>query len=408
MASNTVTTTLEECGSTCLSPSPVSVQVIRNIKQIEALRAAWTSWRGHRDADIDVYQTILALRPDAAKPHVILIERDGRPDAILVGEESTTTLSKRVAYWTMPLSRVRVLSFVYGGFLGNQSEENAKLVIKEIERSLRQGEADVATLSYIREDTPLHAFGTRDRSLLMRDPFPVTQSHWMMDMPDTPDGIFAGISREHRRKLKAEAKKFATAFPDLNIGRFHGSERVDELLREAERVAATTYQRGLGVGFSDSRAIRELLRLEAKKGWLRGYVLYAGNRPCAFWIGCIYNGVFLSEYLGHDPSYAKYSSGTYLLMCATEYLWREGVSAIDFSIGEAFYKQRFGNRHWNESTIYLYAPTWAGMRVKALRTMAVMINSAGKALLKRGNLRGRLKKFWRQRVTSRMSAAAAE
>ncbi len=337
------------------------IRIIRTPEKVEEIRPAWSTWRGHRDADIDVYQTLLGFRSDAATPHVILVERDGHPDAILVGTASTTTLSKRIAYLTMPVPRVRV-----------------------------------------------HRVATHVRSVLMRDHVRTRHSHWLMTLPDHAEAIYAGLSSEHRWKLRRDAKRFRAAFADLKITRFDCPERLEALIRDTEQVAATTYQRGLGVGFSDSRPIRELLRLEAKKGWLRGYLLYVGDRPCAFWIGCVYDGVFLSEYLGHDPSYAKHSPGNYLLTHVMEDLWHEGVRAIDFSIGEAPYKQRFGNRHWNESTVYLYAPTWTGMRLKALHTIAALINSVGKSLLERMKLAGRVKKFWRQRVTHQTSRTAVQ
>lgn len=387
------------------------IRVIRTLEGMEEIRLAWTAWRGHRDADIDFCKTLLGCWSESTRPHVVLIELNGQPDAMLVGSASTTTLSERIAYMKLPVSRVRVLNFVYGGFLGNQSENNSKLIIKEIEQSLQRGDADVAILSYVRENTLLHQFATRIRSVLMRDHFSTSQSHWIMDLPKAADDIYAAISLEHRASQKEETRKFRkfrAAFPDLQVVRFQGTDRLEELLREAERVAATTYQRALGVGFSDTRPIRDLLTLEAKKGWLRGHVLYAGGRPCAFEIGCLYNDVFLGEYLGHDPAFAKYAPGTYLLVQVIEGLWREKATAIDWGIGEALYKQRFGNRHWQERTIYLYAPTLKGMQAKALRTIAAVIDSSGKAMLKRLKLTNHVKKLWRQRVTQDKSRTSMQ
>ena len=378
------------------------IRVIRTVEGMEEIRHAWMAWKGHRDADIDVCETLLRCSPEE-KPYIILVERNGQPDAILIGRLSTTTLTERIAYMTFPTSRVRVLSFVYGGFLGNQSEENSKLIVNALEKSLRRREADVAILNYVREDGSLYQLATHVRSALMRGRVPASQLHWMLDVPESADEIFAEISREHRRKLRAEAKKFRTAFPDLEIVRFPGGDRLEELITAAEQVAATTYQRALGAGFSDTRVIRELITLEAMRGWLRGYVLYVGSRPCAFWIGCAYNRVFLSEYLAHDPAYAKYSPGTFLLMQIIEEICRDDVIAIDFGIGDALYKRRFSNRHWVENTVYLYGPTWTGMRVKALRTMAVFIETTGKSLLGT-KLSGRIKKLWR----SRLAAAASQ
>jgi hypothetical protein len=359
-----------------------------------------------------VYKTLLLCRQDAAEPHIIVVERDGKPDAALIGVAATTTVTERIGYWSTCVSRVRVLTFLYEGFLGNQSEENNKSIMREIEHSLQHGDADVAILSCLRQDSHLYQLATHVRSPVMRDHFPVSHKHWMIDIPQTPpEGIYAALSREHRASQREEirkSKKLKAAFPDLEMLRFKGTDALEKLLSDAEQVAATTYQRGLGVGFSDTRPIRDLLRLEAEKGWLRGHVLYAGGRPCAFEIGCLYNGVFLGEYLGHDPAFAKYAPGIYILTQVIEGLEHEKVTAIDWGIGDAPYKRRFGNKCWSESTVYLYAPTWAGMRAKAVRTAAMLINSAGKSVLERAKLAGTVKKFWRKRATRDSSRSSSE
>jgi hypothetical protein len=237
----------------------------------------------------------------------------------------------------------------------------------------------------------------------MRGLTTASQPHWMMDITKNQDGIFATISGDHRRKLRAEAKKFRAAYPDLQVVRFQGLKRFEELMKDAELVATTTYQRALGAGFSDSSPIRELLALEGTKGWLRAYLLYLGGRPGAFWIGCVYNGVFLSEYLAHDPAHAKFSPGTFLLMQAMEEFPDDNISGIDFGIGEALYKQRFSNNHWKENTICFYAPTWTGLRVKAIRSVAALVDSTAKNLLGT-KLSGRIKKMWRNRLNRKNSS----
>ncbi len=376
------------------------VRIITTVEEMEAIRPVWSLWKGHRDADIDLNLTILRCSA-STRPHVIVVERNGIPDTILVGRATTTTLRHRIGYLSIPVSGVRVLDFVYGGLLGDQSDENTRLIVNEIRRSLCGGEADVAVLSYVNTDLALFQMAAHVDSALMRDNFRVTQIHCMMLVPKTPDEVFAALSREARKHIRADAKKFRTAFPDLRIARLEGPDRLEELIRDAEQVTAKTYQRGLGVGFSDAPIIREMLGLEARKGWLRGYVLYLGDQPCAYWIGSIYNGAFLSEYLAHDPAYGKYSPGTFLLMHGIEELCREGVAAIDFGIGDALYKRRFGSKQWNESTVCLYAPRWTGMRVKALGTAALLVDRTIKALLEKTNLAGRIKKLWRQHAAHR-------
>ena len=376
------------------------VRVIRTLNEVEELRAVWIAWRGHRDADIDVYRTVLRHASDAAEPFIFVVERAGRPDAILIGNRSLRTLRKKIAYVTMRVPRVRVLSFQYSGLLGNNSEENSELLIRGVLASLRDKQVDVAILGYIRHDSPLYTFARQLPPAVMRgNRFADLQTHCFMHLPGSVDAVFSGLSGDHRKKLRAEAKKFEAEFPGkLAIRRFDGLDQVPGLMRDAEQVAATTYQRALGVGFSNSDLIRDLLTLEADKGWLRGYILYIGDRPCAFWIGNVYNNVFLSDFLGHDPAYAKYSPGNYLLTYVIKELCGDGVAAVDFGIGDALYKQRFGRTTWQESEIFLYATTSKGLQAKALHMGAGYVSIIGKRVLGT-DLTARLKRLWRKHLT---------
>ena len=86
----------------------------------------------------------------------------------------------------------------------------------------------------------------------------------------------------------------------------------------ADQITGKSYQRGLGVGFVNDPQARERLRLKATKGWLRAYVLYLADCPCAFWMGDINRGIFGSDYLAFDPAFAKYSPGMYLILQVIE------------------------------------------------------------------------------------------
>jgi CelD/BcsL family acetyltransferase involved in cellulose biosynthesis len=144
--------------------------------------------------------------------------------------------------------------------------------------------------------------------------------------------------------------------------------------------------------------MRQRLQLEAEKGWLRTYILYAANLPCAFWMGTVYRGKFYSDCLGYDPSYEKYSPGTFLLNAMIEDSCRDGIEQVDFGLGDARYKQRFGNCSWQEVTAYIYGPSWRGLRVNALRTPAAFLDRLTKQALDRTNLLPKIKKLWRNRL----------
>ena len=41
------------------------------------------------------------------------------------------------------------------------------------------------------------------------------------------------------------------------------------------------------------------------------YLLTLNDEPSAFWIGCVYNGNFSSDYLAFDPKFSEHSPGRF-------------------------------------------------------------------------------------------------
>lgn len=179
------------------------------------------------------------------------------------------------------------------------------------------------------------------------------------------------------------------------------------MITDVEPVARTSYQRGLGVGFIDSPATREQLRLKAEKGWLRAYVLYVADRPCAFWIGDINQATFGSDYTAYDAKLEMYSPGMCLILKIIEGFCdgnREGVTEVDFGTGFAQWKEVLSNRKWEEENVHIFAPTAKGISLNLVRSFIAGVDQAVKKLLASANLLQVIKKRWRARV--RLSAAA--
>jgi CelD/BcsL family acetyltransferase involved in cellulose biosynthesis len=70
----------------------------------------------------------------------------------------------------------------------------------------------------------------------------------------------------------------------------------------------------------------------------------AGDIPCAFVVGYQYAGVYHYAELGFDEAFAEYSPGTVLLYLLLEALHqRQRPELLNFGVGDASYKLRFGN-----------------------------------------------------------------
>lgn len=187
---------------------------------------------------------------------------------------------------------------------------------------------------------------------------------------------------------------------EVRIECFSTPAEIETLATVVEQVARNSYQRGLGVGFVNTEQERRRLGLLASKGGLRGYVIYIGGAPAAFWIGDINEGVFGSDCLGFDPAFGKYSPGMYLMMKVIEGFCtgEEGVTEIDFATGHADYKEALSNRVWRETDVYIFSTSLRGVALNLLKTSAVGADQAMKWILERTGLLKGIKKRWRQRL----------
>ncbi|MGB7149483.1 MAG: GNAT family N-acetyltransferase, partial [Terriglobales bacterium] len=93
-----------------------------------------------------------------------------------------------------------------------------------------------------------------------------------------------------------------------------------------------------------------------------------------------------------------FSPGTFLMTKILEQFCAEGVEEVDFGLGDAPYKQRFGNCWWEEASIDIFAPTLKGLRINALRTPAIFTEQVVKKTLEKTQILPRIKRLWRNRA----------
>jgi hypothetical protein len=381
-----------------LNSDGLRICIFRNVAELEGLRESWKSWPGNRDSEIDSFVQFIDSNKETIRPHVLAVYRDGRPDAILAGRLDHSRIICRLGYLHVK-PRARILCFVYGAFRGNQSNENCEIVLDSILRSLSEGEADVAYMNFMKEDSKLCELAKKRPGLLSRDYLRVKQLHFTATLPATVDEFYKRLSSGARWQAKNRERKIQRDFGgDVRVRCFRAPSEIGEMIQHVEEIAKKTYQRGLGIGFVDKPETRQHLLLKAERGWLRGYVLYIVGKPSAFWIGDVNETTFGSDYLGYDPAFAKYSPGMYLIMRVIEGFCdgrREGISAIDFATGAAQYKEILSTEAWREMSVYIFAPTLKGLALNFVRTLIGGVDRTLKKTLARAKLLQKVKKAWR-------------
>lgn len=375
-----------------------SIRIARSVSEIEEIREVWSSWEGHRDSDIDFYLAFIESSPETVRPHVIVIYRKERPDAMLIGRLEQVRIELKIGYLHLPEFQANCLTFVQGGLRGNASADNSRELVSSIMNSLHNREAEVAFLHFADVESAIHLAARTIPNVLSRDHLFQPSVHYRMALPKNAENALSHLSKNHRKDIRRMAKKLTDAGP-VRTSCYRTPDDVARILADMEEVAQKTYQRGLGVGFSDTVQTRRMLHLCAEKGFLRAYFLYLDETPISYWVGTVCDSVFCSDYLAFDPRFGEYSPGTFLQTKVIEELCRSGVAQIDFGPGEALYKQRLATETSQTVSVYIYGPGLKALMINAGRTATGQLERFLRNALQRTWLYSRIKKSWRLQRT---------
>jgi Acetyltransferase (GNAT) domain len=373
----------------------------RDVEAVEALRPAWDALQPQRVvADIDFFLTSLQADDQLLRPHVLLLESDGHPQAMAIARLERLTLPYRLGYRRVFTPTVRSLSVVPGGTLGELTPDAFGLLFDELRREARREEADFVLFRYIPVESQLYRWASTRSSVLTRQHVVQAGIRWEIELPSSFDEFLSAKSSRFRKAHRAQRNRLEREFGDgFRIDVITEPERLGDFLEAVEEVAARTYQHALGVGFGDSGAHRERARVASEKGWFRGYVLSLVGKPAAFAYGEVYQGVFRSGTPGFDPAYADYSIGNVLRLRMIEDLCElDGVRTLDFGLGDADFKRRLATRGLDEANVYVFSPTLRGVWLNLMHTVLIGAARGLHRAARRSGSLATIKRRWRARV----------
>lgn len=367
--------------------------------EIEKLRPFWLEVNKHPDADVDFYSLIVAARLEVLNPYVLVAAENGCPKAMLIGRLENQAVPIKAGYYALTTLNIRQLTFLQEGFLGVCSPEIARAMVLQVQKCLAEGRADRAVLENVDVTSILYSFAKTTPSIWLRDYSNETIQRWTTKLPVTMDEFLKRRSQKHRYWLRRIGRVFEKDHRgQVKYEVYQKKSEVEAFCAEAERVAQNTYQRGLGVGFINNAENRRRVELAAEKGWLRGYAVFVGGEPVAFWCGRLYKNIMYLDWTGYRPAFRKYELGTILFLKMVEDLCASGASEINYGTGAAFYKDRFGDLNRTEGLVSIYAPTAKGLATSVLKTIEVVTNRVAKSLARKMGIADKIKKRWRGRL----------
>ncbi len=377
------------------------VTIARTVEEVEALRPAWLELQGQSlTTDPDYFLTVIRADPNVIRPHVVLIEEDGRPAGLVAGRLQWSRLRCRVGYRKLYEPRLRALTVVFGGLLGPLAQTAPDRLLEAASSGLDRREWDVVHVPAIRVDHPLVSHLATE-SPRWRRSFSEPRLHWRAHLPGSYPEFLASLSSSTRQGVRRQASKLEKEHPEMVVTHVSTDDQLDDFFAAASAVADLTYQRNLGVAVREGDELqRAIITLGMARGWFRAVVLHLEGTPAAFWHGFGYRGIFQTSVPGYDPRHARLNVGTVALTKLVERLCEdESIAALDFGLGDAEYKRRFGDESWSERDAMLFAPSLKGLRVNAVRSTLLAGTRAGGNVLGRVGSADRIKRGWRRRMS---------
>ncbi|MFH1717484.1 MAG: GNAT family N-acetyltransferase, partial [Planctomycetota bacterium] len=273
-------------------------------------------------ADISRYVALVKAIGDSTKPYVMLVKSHGHPVAMTICRIEQRRLKLRLGYKTLFSPTLRCLSVSYGGILGQPSDESCKMIIGELMNALRRREADLVFLDHLRTDSPMYKVCKKASGFWSRGCSTLSELHWQTEIPHTPEELYSSVPNSRKRRWRRDVRQMEKIAPsEVKVICYRNLQDVGHLVDVACQIEKKTYKNGLEVGFASSSVLnRALLEQASEDGWMRAYVLYAGDEPCAFQFDLKYKGTQFTEHGSFDPRWSQGSPGIVLLIKVLEQL----------------------------------------------------------------------------------------
>lgn len=380
------------------------VKILCTAGEIATCQAAWEEFQQHPNVDFGFFGLINKVRSQS--PCVLELQQGGTTRGLWVGRIEERNLPVEFGYLKLGTVRVKQLNILTGGIMGDASEDSCRVLLQGALRLLETHQLDYIALSNINCNHVLYRLATRQvASWLCRDFGVIPKEHWKMTLPASFDDFMKKRSKKHRYWLKRMARMLEDDFPkQVKLQAFTKLEEVGEFCRAADAVARLTYQHQLGSAFSDNEEYRSRCQLLAAQGSLRGYILYVKEKPVAYWFATAYRQALHLNYTGYDPEFRKYEVGTVLFMKMIEDHCGSSVQEIDFGLGSALYKERFGDVSFPEATVRIYRFSGKALFVNLLMGGSAKVTAGLKAMLGKLGLLQKIKTFWRTRMSGKKEA----
>jgi len=382
----------------------INITIIEEINEIEKIRSVWEKYQWYPYSEIDYYINVISHHRNFIRPYIIVGYINEKPVGLIISRIINDDYKVKIGYKVLFSIPFKNLEILYGGILGDISEEIQVLIIDKIKKDLRGRKYDIAKFDYLDiRNKLLNRFSTINTKFT-RKVTRIVNPHWKLQIPGSFEEFMDERTTTTRRNIRGSIKKLEKKLKgSYEIRSFTRLSEFETIMKDTDEVASQTYQRALNVGVENDKETRREYLYLLENGRLYVSILYIDNRPAAYSTGIIYNKYFVGSKMGYDPKYRSCNVGTYLLInMIKEFCESQKIKIMDFGFGHAEYKKSYGSEVFEESSITLYAPGLRGIYLEVIMNFSKIFLIAPKRFLKKLVLFKYLKKKWREKLSQKV------
>jgi len=375
-----------------------TTSVARDIEAVKQLRKFWISWSSNLETDLEYFLHCLESGATTDQPCVIAVFHHGEAQTILVGRIRRKRMSDMVSYVRVPGPKVRVLEIV--GRLGRVSSAIDRVLAGALLQLEDEGEADMVCFPRLSLRSDLYREVEQSNGVRRKTRVPHVFPYSLLPLQGSAGRNPAAFRGKQSHEIRRKTRILQRAFPNqIRLECYSSPIDLGFAIDAVASIASTSWQHHLRSGFSRTREVEQRLRFCADKGWLRIYVMYVRNVPCAFLLGQLYQGTFHCQHAGFDPKVERFSVGSILTSWAFRHLSAKGAKQIDLGEGDQEHNRRLGCEPRSEATVHLYARTRRGSWAKLFFGATQRVRTSGRTTVTELRL-DRVLMFWRQSLIS--------
>ncbi len=374
-----------------------------SFEAIESLKPAWELLLKQFNLS-NVYITpdfffrLFSYRSHNATPNIVLFKKDNIPKAMLVSWIMETEINCKIGYLKTKTPKLKTIEVEIGGLITNETPESKEILEHYLCTLLEKKEVELISIDHISATNP--CWNTLKEKIAVRRKAVYRNSvKWKARIIDKKTGeILELFSKKTEQKFKRKDKKFRKSFNNIELKEISSVKEINYFIENASIIDNNSYHKAMGISVEKDKHYHDMFHSMAEGKYFRGYLLFADNKPIAYYYGALYDGMFYAFNTSYNNKYRQLSPGIFLLRRMIELFIKQNIEVIHFGYGDSPYKRMFGNEVVEEATFRIYGSGLKAKYAQLLDKTTLTTTSKLSEILEKIHLLNKIKKAWRNKL----------